>query len=151
MKKDILSGLFWLLFAIYFSAQAYGYGLGQWGMPGPGYFPFGAGLIFGMVSLWVLLSAIRKSTAGGPPTETSERLQWENIALILLGMLAYIFVLRKVGFLISTFLLVFFFIRIIARQRWFRSVVVALSITVAFHFFFDVLLNAQLPMGLLKF
>ena len=151
MKKDIASSLFWLLFAIYFTAQSYSLGLGHWGMPGPGYFPFGAGLLFGVISLCVAVSSIRKSSAGEHPKETSERLQWENVALILASMLVYIIIFKRAGFVIATFLLVFFFIRIIARQRWFRSILVAVSITVAFHIFFNILLNTQLPMGLLRF
>ena len=151
MKKDILSSLFWLLFAIYYTAQSYRLGLGHWGMPGPGYFPFGAGLIFGVLALCVTVSSIRRSPQGEHPKETSERLQWENVALILGGMLVYILIFKKAGFVIATFLLVLFFIRIIARERWFYSFLVSVSITVAFHVFFDILLNAQLPMGLLKF
>jgi putative tricarboxylic transport membrane protein len=151
MKKDIVSSLFWLSFAIYYTAQSYRLGLGQWGMPGPGYFPFGAGLVFGMLALCVTVSAFRKSPAGERAKETPERLRWENVALILTGMLAYILLFKKAGFVIATFLLVFFFIRVIARQRWFQSFLAAVSITIAFHVFFNILLNAQLPMGLLKF
>jgi hypothetical protein len=151
MKKDVFSALFWLLFAIYYTAQSYSLGLGQWGMPGPGYFPFGAGLLFGVISLCVTVSAMRKSSTGEHPKKSSERLQWQNVALTLAAMLAYILIFKRAGFVIATFLLVFFFIRVIARQRWFHSIMVALSITVAFHVFFTMLLNAQLPMGLLKF
>ncbi len=151
MKKEIFSSLFWLLFAIYYTAKSYHLGLGEWGMPGPGYFPFGAGLIFGMLSLYVTVSALRKSSSGERPKETPERLRWENIVLILAGMLVYILIFKRVGFVISTFLLVFLFIRVIARGRWFYSFLASVSITVAFHVFFNILLNAQLPMGLLKF
>jgi uncharacterized membrane protein YgaE (UPF0421/DUF939 family) len=104
-----------------------------------------------VISLCVTVSAMRKSSAGEHPKKSSERLQWQNVALTLAAMLAYILIFKRVGFVIATFLLVFFFIRVIARQRWFHSIMVALSITVAFHVFFTMLLNAQLPMGLLKF
>jgi hypothetical protein len=120
-------------------------------MPGPGYFPFGAGLIFGVLALCVTVSSIRKSSARGHSKESSERLQWENVALILASMLVYILIFKKAGFVIATFSLVLFFIRVIARERWFHSFLVSVSITIAFHVFFDILLNAQLPMGLLKF
>jgi len=150
MKKDLLSSIFWLLFGIYFTIESYRTDLGGWGRPGPGYFPFGAGLLFGIVSLWVLLSTLRKKTnemPGGSPA----KFQWHNIVLILVGMLAYILLFRKVGFLLCTFLLVVLFIRLVSHRTWFNSIVVALSITVAFYLFFDILLNAQLPMGPFEF
>ncbi len=151
MKRGLYSSLFFFLFAIYFTVTAYRMGVGNWGMPGPGYFPFGAGVLFGIISFSVMVSEFRKKTARGPSGESSETFQWHNIALILIGMLAYILVLKRVGFVLSTFFLVILFVRIIAHQRWFKSVVIAVSIAVSFHVFFNVLLNAQLPMGLLKF
>jgi len=150
MKRDTLSTIFLLLFAIYFTIESYRFGLGDWGMPGPGYFPFGAGLLFGIISLSVMLSALRK-VPKEMPRGSLERLQWKNIVLIILGMLAYILCLNKVGFILCTFLLVVMFIRIVSHWRWVNSIIIALSITLAFHFLFDVLLNAQLPMGPFKF
>jgi hypothetical protein len=150
MKRDIASSLFWLLFAIYFVIESYRFGLGDWGMPGPGYFPFGAGLLFGMISLSVMVSAIRKVPAE-VPGESHGRLQWQNIILILVGMLAYILSFNKIGFILCTFLIVVFFIRLVAHGKWLNSIVIAFSITLAFYLFFDVLLNAQLPMGPFKF
>ena len=150
MKKDLFAGLFWLLFAVYFTIESHRFGLGDWGRPGPGTFPFCAGLLFGIVSLWELLSTLRKKTRE-MPGETPESLQWHNIVLILVGMLAYVLLFRKVGFILCTFLLVVLFIRLVSHRTWFNSIVVALSITVAFYIFFDVLLNAQLPMGPFEF
>lgn len=119
-------------------------------MPGPGYFPFGAGLLFGIISLSVMLSAFRK-VPEEIPRKSPEKLQWQNIVLIIVGMLAYILCFNKVGFILCTFLLVVMFIRIVSHWRWVNSIIIALSITLAFHFLFDVLLNAQLPMGPFKF
>jgi putative tricarboxylic transport membrane protein len=151
MKRDLYSSLFFFLFAVYFTVTAYTLGVGTWGMPGPGYFPFGAGVIFGFLSLGVMISALRPHTETASESRDAETLQWHNIVLILIGMLVYILVLKKLGFVASTFLLVILFVRIIARERWFKSMTIAVCITVSFHVFFNVLLNAQLPLGLLKF
>ena len=150
MKIDIISSLFCFLFALFFTIESYRFGLGDWGMPGPGYFPLGAGLLFGIISLSVMFSALRK-VPKEMLRESPERLQWENIVLIIAGMLVYILCLHKLGFILCTFLLVVFFIRIVAHRRWFSSIIIGLSIVLAFHLFFDVLLNAQLPMGILRF
>ena len=147
---DIISSLFCFLFALFFIIESYRFGLGDWGMPGPGYFPIGAGLLFGIISLSVMFSALRKV-----PKEmlrkSPERLQWENIVLIIVGMLLYILCFHKLGFILCTFLLVVFFIRIVSHRRWFSSIIIGLSIVLAFYVFFDILLNAQLPMGILRF
>ncbi|MFB3885123.1 MAG: tripartite tricarboxylate transporter TctB family protein [Thermodesulfobacteriota bacterium] len=151
MKKDIWSSLFCLLFGTYFAMGSYSLGLGEWSRPGPGYFPFGAGLLFGIFSLSVLIRALRRPPLREMSLQSSERVHWQNMALILLGMLAYSLLLKKVGFVLCTFLLVILFIRVIAKERWSKSIVTALIVAVTFHLFFNILLNAQLPSGIFRF
>jgi len=151
MKKDILSSLFWLLFSIYFTTKSYNLGLGEWSRPGPGYFPFGAGLLFGILSLSVFVKALRKVPSSEIPIQSSERIHWQNMVLILFGMFAYTLLLKRIGFVLCTFLLVLLFIRVIAKERWFKSIITALVVALAFHLCFNILLNAQLPSGILRF
>ena len=151
MKKDILSSLFWLLFSIYFTVESYNLGLGEWSRPGPGYFPFGAGLFFGIFSLSVFVKALRRIPLNEISIQPSERLHWQNMVLILFGMFAYTLLLKRIGFVLCTFLLVLLFIRVIAKERWFKSIITALVVALAFHLCFNILLNAQLPSGILRF
>ncbi len=151
MKKDIFSSLFWLLFSIYFTIESYSLGLGEWSRPGPGYFPFGAGLLFGIFSLSVFVKTLRRLPLREIAIQSHERLQWQNMVLILFGMLAYTLFLKRIGFVLCTFLLVVLFIRVIAKERWFKSIMTALVVTLTFHLFFNILLNAQLPSGILRF
>jgi putative tricarboxylic transport membrane protein len=151
MKRDIFISLFWLLFSIYFTIESYSLGLGEWGRPGPGYFPFGAGLLFGILSLSVFAKALRSVPLNEISIQSSERFHWQNMVLIMFGMLAYILLLKRIGFVLCTFLLVVLFIRVIAKERWFKSIMTALAIALAFHLFFNILLNAQLPSGVFRF
>jgi hypothetical protein len=151
MKKDIFSSLFWLLFSIYFTIESYSLGIGEWSRPGPGYFPFGAGLLFGVFSLSVFVKTLRRVPPDEIFIQSSERFHWQNMVLILFGMLAYSLLLKRIGFVLCTFLLVILFIRVIAKERWSKSIMTALIVAVTFHLLFNILLNAQLPSGILKF
>ena len=151
MKKDVLSGLFLLLFGIFFTVESFKFGLGEWGRPGPGYFPFGAGLLFGIISLSVFVRTLRKTSSSETPNELSDRLYWQNIVLVVVGLLAYAFLLKKIGFALCTFGLVVFCLRGVARQGWFNSIMTGLVVAILFHVFFNILLNAQLPNGILGF
>jgi hypothetical protein len=66
-------------------------------------------------------------------------------------LLAYALLLRKIGFALCTFGLVVFCIRVVARQGWFNSIITGLVVAIVFHVFFNLLLNAQLPNGILGF
>lgn len=151
MRKDIFSSLLWLLFGIYFTIKSYSLGLGEWSRPGPGYFPFGAGLLFGIFSLSVFVKTLRRLPLKEIAIQSHEQLQWQNMVLILFGMLAYTLLLKRIGFVLCTFFIVVLFIRVIARERWFKSIMTALVVTLTFHLFFNILLNAQLPSGIFRF
>ena len=148
--KDIFSSLFWLLSAICIAVESYDFGLGTWSFPGPGYFPFGAALVVGIISLVFLFKTLRKASSKEIPA-SFQKGRWQNVVLSLVAMAIYVFLLKKIGFVFCTFLLVFFFIRAVAQQRWFATFILSLSITLGAHLLFNVLLGAQLPRGILGF
>src|SRR4030042_2983712 len=148
--KDIFSSLFWLLFSIYIAIESYWFDLGKWSIPGPGYFPFGAALLFGIISILFLFKTVRK-----PSSEVrigfDSKVKWRNVALSLVGMVIYVFLLNKIGFVFCTLLFGVFFLRLVTQQRWSSTLVVTLSVTLGTHLLFNILLDAQLPKSILGF
>jgi len=65
-------------------------------------------------------------------------------------MIAYAFALNLLGFLFCTFLLVAFYLKVIAARGWLVTLSFAAMVALASHFLFDVLLKADLPRGLLS-
>lgn len=150
MKREIFTSLFWLLFAIYIAIESYRLGLGTWGMPGPGYFPFGAALFIGIISLSTLVRTLRKGPSEYVSVSFPER-QWRAVVLSLVSMVGYFLLLNRLGFVLCTLLFAVFFLRVIMLKRWFYTLAAALSIALAAHLLFNVLLNAQLPRGIFAF
>jgi hypothetical protein len=151
VNRDILSALFWTAFGAYFSVESYRFGLGEWSRPGPGYFPFGAGVLFSAISLSELAKSFRKRDSGVEASRSSEQFRLQNIVLIIAGMLAYALLLKSLGFAVCTFGLTILFFRMIARKGWLGSMATALVVALIFEVFFNMLLNAQLPNGVLGF
>ncbi len=151
MRKDVVSSLFCLIFSIYFSIESYRLGLGEWASPSSGYFPFGAALLFGIISVFVMVKALRQKNSRKIPIESRERWHWKNIVLVLCSMFVYILILNKIGFLGSTFLIVVFLIHVVARWRWNVSVATAILTALGFRVVFGVLLKVFLPTGMFGF
>ena len=146
MKKELIISIFWLLLTLYLARAAYQLGLSAGGRPGPGFFPFGAALAIGIIALFRLLRArgdLQLATLTTTPSE------WRKIACVIAGMAAYAFLLEPIGFAPCTFFLMVFYLRVIALQRWNLSIGFAISVALLSHLFFDILLNAQLPRGIL--
>lgn len=143
MKKDICTCAFWLFLALYLAVASYKLGLGAGGRPGPGFFPFGAAIAIGIIAF------IRLLRSRSEPTMATTSSGWRKIVSVIAGMLAYTFMLEPLGFALCTFLLMAFYLRVVASQRWNLTVGFAFTIALLSHLFFDVLLSAPLPRGII--
>ncbi len=148
MKRESIVATIWLFIAGYTAYASYQLGLGAGGRPGAGFFPFGAALGIGLIALLRLIGANRDASEAKPATRPEE---WRKIFAMVTGMLAFALLLDSLGFAICTFLLLAFYLKIIAAQPWQRSLIFASATAVGAHLFFDLLLRAQLPRGLLAF
>ena len=149
MKREIIICSFWLLLSFYLSVESYRLGLSTANRPGPGFFPFIATIGIGLIAVFRLVNSIRKSS----PDENSKLGLAEEARLVVCvvaGMIAYAFALNLLGFLFCTFLLVAFYLKVIAARGWLVTLSFAATAALASHFFFDVLLRADLPRGLVS-
>lgn len=147
MKREIIIGGFWLLLSFYLSVASYRLGLSTGNRPGPGFFPFIATIGIALIAACRLINSIRK----GSPEENSEPDLGEvrPVFYVIAGMIAYAFLLNFLGFLFCTFLLVAFYLKVIAARGWLVTLSFAAAVALTSHLFFDVLLKAELPRGLL--
>lgn len=132
--KELYNALFWLLFAIYVAFESYRIGLGKWSMPGPGYFPFGAALAIGIISIFLLVKALRQAPFNEELISLPKG-RLDHVVLSLLAMVMYVVLLKSIGFLLCTFFLVMFFLRVVAMKRWVTALIVALSLSFGFYLF----------------
>ena len=149
MKREIIICSFWLLLSFYLSVESYRLGLSTANRPGPGFFPFIATLGIGLIAAFRVVNSIRKSSAD-ENSELGLAGEARLVVYVIAGMMAYAFALNLLGFLFCTFLLVAFYLKVIAARGWLVTLSFAAAVALAAHVFFDVLLKADLPRGLLS-
>jgi putative tricarboxylic transport membrane protein len=148
----IYSSLFWLLFAVVMGHRASLLPMGEMRETGAGFFPLAIALVTGFLAILALLQALRrKKDLPEEAPDAPERFRWWNIAVILAALVAYGLTLEKVGFLVNTFLFMLLLIKVIEPQSWTKSLLAALITAVVAELFFNVLLSAQIPKGILGF
>lgn len=148
MKREIIICSFWLLLSFYLCIESYRLGLSTANRPGPGFFPFIAAVGIGLIAAFRLVNTIRRSS---PDENTELGIAGEArlVLYVIAGMTAYAFLLDVLGFLFCTFLLVAFYLKVIAARRWRVTLIFAAAVALTSHLFFDVLLKSELPRGLL--
>jgi hypothetical protein len=102
-RHDFLSGLFWLGISVFVITKALELGVGAFVDPKPGFLLFWSSLIFGILSIALIVKSI---TGKSGPTQLADSwrgLAWWNpvITILLLGL--YASFLKSIGFLLAMF------------------------------------------------
>jgi hypothetical protein len=150
-NRDLVSSIVWMALGGLFVVGALQQGLMRKGVPGPGFLPFLSGLALIFVSLFVLIPALgqRGKAAGGDffPEPGSLR----KLLSALAALFAFGVALEYAGYLITTFLFMFFTARLIEPKGWRTTTLMALLTATLSYLLFVVLLEVRLPQGPLGF
>ena len=148
MKKDQISGAFWLFVALIVIWQSLQVQMGNYRSPGPGFIPFCVGLGMAVISVVIILRSIFL-TSDAKLTSWLTRESAIRLGIVTIGLLLYAFLFVYLGFPLSTFFLLIFLLKGIEPQPWRISVPLAVGITASVYFLFRVFLKCELPRGIL--
>ena len=82
-QKDFWSGLMFVAAGLGFAVGATNYSFGTSARPGPGYFPFGLGVLLALLGAVVLFKSLSIETEGGDPVGA---IPWKPLCLIVFGV-----------------------------------------------------------------
>ena len=97
-QKDFVSGIALIAVGLAFAIGATNYSFGTSIRPGPGYFPFGLGVILAILGLIVLYGAMTVERKNGDPIGS---IPWRALICVVGAILFFGFFLPRLGFLIS--------------------------------------------------
>lgn len=102
-QKDFWSGVMFILAGVGFAWGATNYNFGSAARPGPGYFPFGLGVLLAVLGAAIALKALTVPTKDGDPIGS---FAWRPLGLIVAAVVVFGLVLPKLGMILSLPLLV---------------------------------------------
>ena len=149
--REQLSGLFWVGISVFVCVYSIENDTGSLHSPGPGFFPFWSGFIMGILGVVVVVTNSLKRKWKTRPTDLWKGLRWNNVIYVLFSLLLYCLLLPTAGYLITTFVLMFFLLYIMERSKIWFKVVNALVIVLMSYLIFCYLLDVKLPKGIFGF
>ena len=151
--RDVIGSLFWMAVGVIFCLGSLDFGFSRMGTIGGGFFPFVAGTALISLSVVVLITSLSAKKEDGPGKEQflPERDSGKKLLSALLALLAYVLVLKYLGFVLTTFFFMVFLLRFIEPQRWIVVFSAAALTSGAAHLVFNIWLKVQLPRGFLVF
>jgi putative tricarboxylic transport membrane protein len=145
MGMERISSLIVFVIGLLITWQASKLRLGGFHKPGPGLFPLILGLILILLSLILLIQS--KGRPGSRSFSFGE--SPKRIVMVYGSLLAYVAILEYAGFLLSSFLLIFFLFVVLGEYTVKRAALTALAATAVAYVLFDVLLKSPLPKSLI--
>lgn len=102
-QKDFWSGLMFIVVGIAFAWGATLYNFGTSARPGPGYFPFGLGILLAILGAFVLFKALTIEVEGGDPIG---KWAWKPLIMITLTVAIFGWTLPHIGMVVALPILV---------------------------------------------
>ncbi len=127
-QKDFWSGLMFLVVGLGFAWGATTYNFGASARPGPGYFPFGLGILLAILGAFVLFEALTIETEDGEPIG---HIAWRPLSIVVASVVLFGFALPKLGLAISLPLLIVLASLASDEFTWKATIVNAVVLTVS--------------------
>lgn len=142
LRSDQVSGLVLLLIALFVGWQNSRYPIGTLQEPGPGYVPYMLAIFLGVTALLIVVRGTR--------AQPLRDLEWPEapraiVILVACGVAAY--ALERLGYRLTVFALLVFFLGALERRHWLGVLAVAGGFALLSHALFDTVLRVQLPRG----
>lgn len=102
-QRDFWSGVMFVGVGIAFAWGATNYSFGQSARPGPGYFPFGLGILLAVLGAIVLVQSLVVDAANG---DRIGAIGWRPLLIVLGSLALFAFLLPRAGMVIALPILV---------------------------------------------
>jgi hypothetical protein len=141
-QKDFWSGVMFVGIGLAFAWGATEYKFGDSSSPGPGYFPFGLGVLLALLGSLVLFKSLTIETHGGDPIGP---FAWRPLCVLLAAVVVFGAALPRLGLAVSLPLLVILAGLAGEEFHWRDALISAAVLTLAAWLIFSKGLNLTLP------
>ena len=97
-QRDFASGLMFVAVGVAFAVGALNYTFGSSAKPGPGFFPFGLGMILALLGGAVLFKSLTIESDGGDPIGA---IAWRPLLVLLASVVLFGLLLRPMGLVVA--------------------------------------------------
>jgi hypothetical protein len=149
-RYDKISGFVWLVVSLGIIASTWHYSFGTLAKPGTGFVPMLSGVIMAGLALGIILQAVFRTKEGNEGEAKSSFLndRWPKLVITLIVLFSYTFLLDILGFIVTTFALVFFLLKIVEPTKWRNALLHSALWTGVSYLLFYIVLKVPMPRGI---
>ncbi len=142
-QRDFWSGLMFVVVGVAFACGSIiNYSFGTSARPGPGYFPFGLGVLLALLGAIVLFKALTIESEGGQPVGA---FAWKPLLIVVGAIILFGFALPRLGMIITLPLLITVASMASDEFRWRDALLSSVVLTAGSYAIFIWGLNLVIP------
>ncbi|WP_431102205.1 tripartite tricarboxylate transporter TctB family protein [Roseateles noduli] len=142
-QRDFWSGLMFVVVGVAFAwGSATNYSFGSSARPGPGYFPFGLGVLLALLGAVVLFKALTIESEGGQPVGA---FAWKPLVIVVGAIIVFGLALPRLGMIITLPLLITIASLASDEFRWRDALLSSVVLTAGSYAIFFWGLNLVIP------
>lgn len=149
-EKNFIGALVFFFVGIFAVFGGWRMSPGTLSSPGAGFFAFYLGIILSFLSIPLFYKGVRsRFTETRNPIEIAGR--WKRLLFSLALFVSYAFVLKSVGFIICSFVLLILLFRVVEGCSWKSTLLISIICTVVSYLVFAKYLGVPLPKGVIPY
>lgn len=151
-RNDVIPAMVWMGLGIALAIGSYKLKLGSLHTPGPGLMPFLLGIALSLCSIPIVVRSIQMITRKFKERDEDvwSGIDFKKLILVVASLIGYAVLLESVGYLVTAFLVLVILFKTVESQKWSLVVVLSVLSVISTYLLFVVILNVQLPSGLLR-
>ncbi len=150
-KADQITAIVLLLFSAFIIEESSRMTLFVEFAPGYGFFPFWLGVLMAILSIMLLVDALRRPDAADDVASFPSKPVLINVILIMASLGLYAFLMEIAGYILDTLVLAVLLLGVVEREKPRTTLIAAVSMTAALYVIFQLILGVSLPKGILGF
>ena len=147
-RAEKITGVVFLLFALFLLFESKRYPLGTIDNPGPAFLPLLLGTAVAALSVGLIARVWKKEGIRSPLSFWPEKAGRNRVCLAFIVIVLFTGLLEITGYLVNVFLLFLVLLWPIGRQKWTWSVSISVGAALVSYFLFEKWLMIPLPNGI---
>lgn len=150
-ETGTVEGIVWIGIGLIISALALQFDLGSFHQPGPGFVALLSGLFIAGVGLAMVIARAaskRRPDKGSQADQPFRSSAWSRLIYTTALLLAYVILIEPVGFILTTFLLMFGLFFDYQKKNYVWGLFFSIATALVSYLVFEIWLHCQLPRGL---
>jgi putative tricarboxylic transport membrane protein len=147
-RTDQVSGLFWVLLGGVICFESTRLGLGSWKEPGPGFMCLVTGSLAALLGAALFIKSLRGKARRDADSRSVIKANVTRVGIVISSLVAYIILLSRLGYILSTFLLLGLLFNVHPAKGWPLRLIAAAAISLITFIAFRAWLDCPLPRGI---